>query len=285
MACVLRQALNTVRVATDDPAQQIEVMRRVAAHVAGASLDQTPAGLSQPVYRIVSEVTGVRDPYARLKAKTNAAALALLPDLEAMVCRAPDPLKAAVHLAVAGNIVDLGIGHPFDLEQDVADLMRQAFAIDAYGEFRRDLRRGASVLYLGDNAGEIVFDRVLVEQLRAAGAEVTFTVKSGPVINDATLADAEVAGLTGIARVIETGSDDIGVAWERVSPDFRQAFAQAEAILAKGHGNFETCCDRPGNLYFLLTAKCDRVAAELGVRRGDTVFQHRRNPGPEGRSC
>lgn len=271
---MFRQALNTARVATKDPRAHTEVLRRLAKILPTLNMNQAPAPLSKPVYDIVSEVTQIRDPYARSKKQTNRAALALLPKLEASVHHSKDPLKKAIHLAVAGNIIDLGIGHTFDLKKDVAKIMKQPFAIDHSTPFRKDLHRGRKLLYLADNCGEIVFDRVLVEQLLALGLDVTVVVKSGPIINDATREDAEFAGLTGLCPVIETGSNDIGVGWPNTSPQFRRHVRNADIILAKGHGNFETCIGKPGNYYFLLKAKCDIVAAELGVKMGDTVFKH-----------
>ena len=273
IACLFKQALNTIRVVTPDPVVWQEVLRRTEAHAQGASMDQTPAALSQHVYRIVSEVTGVADPYRELKRHTNESALRMLPDLERIVNESADPLKAAIHMAAAGNIVDLGIGEPFDLEQDIAKLMAQPFAIDDYARFRADIRPGAKLLYLGDNAGEIVFDRVLVEHLIAHGLNVTVSVKSGPVINDAIMEDARTAGIASLVPVIETGSNDIGVHWDHVSAEFRAAFEGADIVISKGQGNFETCSDRPENVYFLLKAKCEMVARELGVAFGDTVFK------------
>lgn len=274
LVCMLKQALNTARVATRDPAKQREVMNRVARLIPRISLRQTPAAMSQPLYGIVSDVTGIRDPFRAQKKETNRLALSLLPDLRRMVARAKDPLDAAVHVAVAGNIIDLGIGHVFDIEKDIARMMKQPFAVSALPAFRRELKHGRKVVYLGDNAGEIMFDRILVEQMLARGMDVTFTVKSAPIINDATLDDACEAGLMDLVRVITTGSGDIGVNWSRASREFKRACAAADLIVAKGHGNFETCVGRSGNYYFLLKAKCDVVAAELGVKLGDMVFKH-----------
>ena len=271
---MFRQALNTVRVATDDTGAHTEVLRRLSRRIPCMKMTRSPAELSKAVYDIIHDVTGVRDPYRIQKQETNQAALDLLPGLEATVRRSKDPLKASIHLAVAGNIIDLGIGHAFDLKKDVKRIMKQPFTIDDYADFRRELRPGRKLLYLGDNCGEIVFDRILVEQILAAGVAVTFVVKSGPIINDATLEDAEFAGLTRLCKVIETGSDDIGVGWANISPEFRRHARNADIILGKGHGNFETCAGRRGNYYFLLKAKCDIVAAELGVKTGSTVFKH-----------
>lgn len=274
LACMFRQALNTARAATPDPRAHTAILLRLARALSEVNMNRAPAAISKPVYDIVYDVTGVRDPYAPHKKETNEAALKLLPSLENTVRRSRDPLKTALHLAAAGNIIDLGIYHSFDLKKDILRIMKQPFTIDHDAAFRKELRPGRKLLYLGDNCGEIVFDRLLVEQLLTRGIQVTFVVKSGPIINDATMEDAEFAGLTRLCPVIETGSDDIGVGWPNTSATFRRHVRGADLILAKGHGNFETCVGKRGNYYFLLTAKCDIVAAELGVRNGDTVFKH-----------
>ena len=277
LVCAYRQALNTARIATSNPQRQLRVIEQLTDVLDGISLNQTPAALSQNVYRIVTKITRNRDPYAKIRRETNRTALRLLPELATRVRRAPDPLHHACLLAVAGNIIDLGIGHRFHLERDVKAILRRRFAIDASAEFKADLKPGRSVLYLGDNSGEIVFDRILIEHLLAAGLRVNVSVKSGPIINDAVMADARMAGLTRIVPVITTGSDDIGVHWDHVSTEFRQAFESADLIISKGHANFETCTGQPGNIYFLLKTKCPIVAAELGVKLGDLVFAHQRN--------
>jgi len=274
IVCMFRQALNTARLVSEDPGLHLEVLARVAETVPGIVMDRTPANLSQPVYEIVAELTGNRDPYAEQKRLNNDAALEVLPDVAAMVAAADDPLDAALHAAVAGNVIDLGIGHTFDIEKDVADMMHYDFAVNAIEDFRKDIGHGRKVLYLGDNAGEIVFDTLLVKEILKSGAEVVFTVKSGPIINDATMADAEAVGMTELAPVMETGAADIGVDFNNISDEFRAAFESADVIVAKGHGNFETCNDRTENIYFLLKAKCVMVADELGVGLGDIVFRH-----------
>jgi damage-control phosphatase, subfamily I len=271
---MFNQIGNTLRLVTDDPAVHMEAMRRLAEYVTTLSLDQTPAAVSQRAYAIVSELTGVADPYADNKALTNQAALDILPDIRRAVDTAGDPLDIALHAAVAGNIIDMGIGLHFDIERDVLAMLDRPFAINAIDDLRAELQPGVRIVYLGDNAGEIVFDTLLVEQLLRGGADVIFTVKSGPIINDATLADADFCGMTKLCRVIATGAADIGVNWDHVSDEFRDAVAGADLLIAKGHGNFETSNARPENFYFLLKAKCELVAAELGVTLGDIVFKH-----------
>ena len=273
LICLLKQAVNTVKIATQDKTLQREVINRTADVIRNADLGLSPAVISTEVYRIVSDVTGVEDPYKQQKEQTNREALGMLPDLQKMISDADDVLDAAIHLAVAGNIIDTGIGYKYDLKHDIYVIMQTPFAINDIESFKKELQPGRKILYLGDNSGEIVFDRVLIEQILTKGIDVTFAVKSGPIINDAMMEDAQTAGITEIVPVIETGSDDIGINFERVSEKFRRTFDNADFILAKGHGNYETCSELPYNIYFLLKAKCNVVAKELGVNEGDIVFK------------
>ena len=277
LACMFKQALNTVRQVTQDDAKHIEVLRRLAAYVAAVELDDSPAVLSQPVYRIVADVTGETDPFRDAKRAANTMALGMRPALRGKIRSSAAPLDTALHISAAGNVIDAGIGHDYDIERDMADLLATPFAINDIDAFEAELTPGTRLLFLGDNAGEIVFDVLLVELLRARGVDVTYVVKSGPIINDATMEDARAAGLPELVNVIETGSDDIGVHFGNASAAFREAFDRADIILGKGHGNFETCNTRPENLYFLLKAKCPMVAAALGVTMGNIVFKRSRS--------
>jgi hypothetical protein len=278
--CFVKQGLSAARLSTQDPAAQQRALDEVLRRIQGLSLESSPALLSQIVYAAVREVTGVADPFAEAKRRTNRLALELLPELRRRIAASPDPLHAAIKVALTGNVVDLGIGgHAFDLERDIAQGLDADLAVDDYPAFRAALKgrrtsarsAGPRLLYVCDNSGEIAFDRLLIERL-GARCEVTASVKSRPIINDATMEDAEAVGLPAVARVIETGSDDIGVNWERCSREFTEAFRAADLVLAKGQGNFETLDETPGEIFFLLKAKCPEVAAELGVSEGAQVF-------------
>jgi len=272
-ACIFKQAINTAKIASKDPKVHEKILRRLAEEVKNMSMTDTPAAVSQYVYEITQEVSGVYDPFADMKKETNQAALKLLPKLEKLVFSSRDPLKSAVQIAVAGNVIDLGINFELDLEKDVLAIAEQDFAIDHIEQFRAELTRGKSLLYLTDNSGEIVFDRVFVEELLNLGIDVTVAVKSGPIINDVTMEDAEFTGLTSITRVIETGSAHIGVNWEKSSEDFKKTFLESDIIISKGHGNFETLSHTDYNIYFLLKAKCQSVAKELGIKMGNIAFK------------
>jgi damage-control phosphatase, subfamily I len=274
LSCIFGQAIRTSKVASENPAEWEEVIRRLAGRVKEMDLDRdTPAAVSQHVYDIVTDVTGNADPYKSMKAETNRQAKDLLPTLEKLVFTSDDPLSSAVHMAVAGNVIDFGINPDLKVERDVLPIANQTFAIDDIDQFREDIRPGAKVLYIGDNSGEIIFDKVLVEELLELGTELTYAVKSAPIINDVTIEDAEFAGLTDIVSVIGTGSGHMGVNWDHASEEFKSCFSRADIIISKGHANFETLSEIEANIYFLLKTKCVCVARELGVTLGDIVFK------------
>jgi len=144
-------------------------------------------------------------------------------------------------------------------------VLEEALAVDDYEPFAAVLRRAQRVLYLADNAGEIVFDRVLIEALPAAA--VTAVVKSEPFINDATAVDASATGLEHVAAIMEIAP---GVTEPQA---FGQAWHEADAIIAKGQANYEALSAAGGPTFFLLIAKCDLVARHIGVKRGDVILQ------------
>ena len=269
----MKQAYNTAIRATDDQRKIVDILNAVADHVKTIDYNRTPADNSNAVYRISERVTGNHDPYRDEKKKYNDICLGMVPMLRRRIEYSIEPLHDAIKTAVLGNIIDLGIGMTIDLDRDVDEIYKNPLAVDDYIAFRTMLEEGRKkILYIGDNAGEIVFDRLFVEELYH-DHDVTFVVKSGPVINDATMEDAGYVDMTGIVRVIETGSNGIGVQWNKISDEFREAYESADIIISKGQGNFETLNERHGTIFFLLRAKCDFVAEALGVTYGDVVFK------------
>jgi damage-control phosphatase, subfamily I len=277
LVCMLKQGMNSARVATNDKTLQEKAFREVSALVEDMDLNMSPAYVSQPVYETVARITGNPDPFKDLKVQTNQEALKLVPQLREIIKKAPDPLYTAFHVSVAGNMIDMGIGHQYEMSEMVQKIIDTPFTIDCYKKFKKDLASAKSILFLSDNSGEIVFDRLLVEQLVPTKINIKYCVKSGPIINDAMMEDAKVAGIPELVEVIETGSNDIGVNFEKSSQAFLDEFNSADIIIAKGHGNFETCCDLPNNIYFILKAKCIVVANQLGVEEGSIVFANYEN--------
>jgi len=268
LPCLFRQTLDAVRRVSDDPALYERVVREVAGWVCTADLRLPPPVMAQRMHRFLREVTGIADPYANAKTRDNALALSLLPELREQLAVSPDPLLLAVRLAIAGNLIDLGSKHDL-CEEEILRSIRQVLEEPFSGDvetFRQAAENAEDILYLADNAGEIVLDRLLVEAL--GPARVTVAVRGAPVINDATIDDARAAGMHEIVRVISNGSDAPGTVLEECDAGFRERFAQADLVISKGQGNFETLSAAPRDICFLLKVKCPVVASNVGLPLG-----------------
>ncbi len=248
----------------------MEAVRRAAeALLDRFSLALTPAEVSTYALWAAYEALGCSDPFEEEKRHYNQLALGMYPRLKGMV---RGRLSAAVKVAAAGNIIDLGILDSVDIEGTIKEIFAEGFAIDHLDAFLERLDRAERILYLADNAGEIVFDRVLVEELRRHGKRVIFAVKEAPILNDATLEDALAVGIGEVAEVVSTGSGQVGTNLSDCSPEFLKEFKAADLIISKGQGNFETLSEVEGPIFFILKAKCSEVATELRVKQGETVF-------------
>ncbi len=275
--CVFKQSLATIRHITRDDQIIERVMRKIAGAYSKKSLQTTPAYYSQTAYDIISKETGVEDPFLDEKKKFNELVISMIPDCYVELEKSNDTLTTGAHLAVAGNIIDLGIGGELDIHGTLSSALKIPFAINHIERLREDLAKYSSLFYIGDNAGEIVFDRLFIEILKKLypHLNIVFSVKSKPIINDATMDDALAVGMTEVCKVIETGGNYIGAPLDKVGKIFLKEYNSAEIIIAKGHGNFETLNEETEkNIYFILKAKCEMVANELGVSIGDSVLKH-----------
>lgn len=257
---------------SDDPSVHERIVREVLRWTAGMDMKTPPPVLGQRIHRRLKEISGNEDPYRTVKAQSNRMALTLLPDLQSSIARVPEPRVLAIRLALAGNVIDMGVSSSISAA-DVQAAVDQAMTEPLAGpleQFQRAAAEADDILYLADNAGEIVFDRLLIEQL---GPErVTLAVRGAPVINDATIEDVKAAGLDGLVDVIENGSDAPGTLLHDCSDGFRQRFESADLIIAKGQGNFETLSNEKRNIFFLFKAKCKVIAAHVGLPVGTHVL-------------
>ncbi len=277
----MRQALDAARMATDDPAVQREVLDRVAKLLPAVPSDSTPIDMGQLIHRLVREVTGIADPYEEVKKESNDLGLNLYPTLKSQVEGSEDPLLTALKIAGAGNIIDFGPKLTMDpsrsLDQIVNDSLTQAlqepFDSVHYRAFKEKLTEVKEILYLGDNTGEIVCDKILIEELVRRGKEITFVTRGEPTINDATLTNARYVGLDKVATVITNGSDAPGTRLEDCAQKFVAAFQSARLIISKGQGNFEGLSDVPGPIFFLFKVKCPVIAREAGAEIGAVVLR------------
>ncbi len=264
--CLLRQIRYAAGLATADPQLAKLVVARASGLVSSLDPEISPPENAVAIYETINRVSGNRDPFAALKQTSTKAAAALRPELEQRVMAAADPLLAAIKLAVAGNIIDYGSHHDFDIRATISNCLDQGLARDDYHEFRHDLDRlpeGGTILYLGDNCGELIFDGMVIRMLADMGQRVVLALKEKPIINDALVSNGRECGLDEYCEIISNGTNCPGTPLGNCSPEFQRVFRTADLIVSKGQGNFETLSDTPGPIYFLLTVKCPVVARHL----------------------
>jgi len=270
--CFLRQTIIALRLGTKDELLQERVLKSILPEIQITDISMPPAYTTTFIHRKIRQLLG-KDPFRELKHEYNKIALGLYPSLKTMVRESQDPLWTATRLAIAGNVIDSGIFTSVDIEGTIRKAINNPLAVDEFDIFKKAISDTDTILYLADNAGEIVFDRILIETLISAGKKVTVVVKGSPVINDATLDDALESGLTGICEVVDNGSDAVGTIFPWTSSVFQELFRNAELIVSKGQGNFETLTGIQKNIFFLFQSKCDVVSKELGLSNDSMLLK------------
>lgn len=276
LVCIVRGSLDAARLATPDTDLQEKIVKRVLQKLCGTDMQIPPPVMALEIQRAVREETGVEDPYADLKKQYNDFALSLYPALEKRVERGP--FETAVRICIAGNIIDFGT-HTTIEQRTVTQTIENALTMEMNGDaaaLEKACRKADRILWLADNTGEIVLDRLLLSRLDLS--KVVVAVRGGPTQNDATMEDAVYTGLTEMVRVIDTGAAIPGVVLDLCSEPFKKAYHNADLIIAKGQGNFETLDMDDERIFFLFKAKCPVVAQHAGCHLGDVVIRQGGNP-------
>ena len=280
--CFFKQALEASRVAGACQKTQKEIFDRLSENLSRISLSSSPPEMGRIIYGLVREITSQNDPYKKIKDKSNKLALKLYDRLKHKVSRSDDRLLTAVELAIAGNIIDYGVKNSLDvnkelnkiLNEEKKTLKKEDSTIFKFRHFKEALSKTGNILYLADNAGETVFDRLLIEEIKRIdrNKKVTYAVKEKPIINDALVEDAYICGIDKIAKVISCGSDAPGTVLSLCSKDFLKVYKEADMIISKGQGNFEALSQEKRPIFFLFMAKCPVVAKDVGCNLGDVIL-------------
>ena len=276
--CFLKQALEAARIAGADEKTQKKILNRVLKEIARFPLTASPPEMGQIIYRLVREISGKDDPFKEIKKKSNRLALNLYPKLKQKLRKSKNKLLTAVELAIAGNVIDYGVKNSLNIEKEIEKILSENFSkinkgIFAFGEFISDLEKASSVFYLGDNAGEIVFDKLLIEELKKLNKRITFVVREHPVINDVLVQDAYDCGIDKYADILSNGSDAPGTILKFCSTEFCNLYKNAEMVVSKGQGNFEALSAEKKTIYFLFKVKCSVLAKDIGCKLGSMVLK------------
>jgi len=273
IVCHIRQSLDVCRFVNAEEAKRQKVLQRVMEILVEREA-YDPGEIGFIIRNEVKRILDLRDPYQVIKDESIRQALALYPRLKELVREADDPLRRAVEIALAGNVIDVGPSGTYDMEgavQEVLGAEKHHFDWDA---FREELEKAEYVLMLGDNAGETVFDRVLIEEIRKP---VKYTVKSEPVLNDAVLADALASGLEDATEIVENGSPMSGTVLSRCSDAFLRLYADAPMVISKGQANFESLAGESRRIFFLFKVKCDLLARTYSLPLNEYVLLDNRD--------
>lgn len=280
IACSINQAMRTARLAGGDQDTQMKALKRAVEALAEADFSTPPAVLATRAILASAEVYDQDDPYREEKRRTTEEALRLYrqmkPRVDAeMASMGPvSRISYASKLAAAGNIIDFGIGKPFDIEATLKETLENGFAVDHSEELYKALEASDSFLLISDNAGEIVFDRFILDEALRMGKRVVVSVRSRGILNDAVREDAVMAGITDPVEIIETGTGSLGLMLDETSKEFRDEFERAGVVLSKGQANYETLNDVMRSMFYILRIKCHVIGDGMGLPNGVSVLMY-----------
>jgi len=274
--CFIRQTVDAGRHTSLDDKQQESLVRLILQEIIDMQFTDPPPVMAAKIHALIREFSNTQDPYSEIKERSNNYALELFPMLKQEVRSSPEPFITALRFSLAGNVIDFGAASTVRDEtirrtlQNAREAHLPQHEINA---LKRAVEKAESILYIGDNAGEIVFDRLLIEEMPAD--RVTFAVRGHPVINDVTIADAHRSGIASIASIIDSGSSAPGILLSECSKAFQQTFHDADLIIAKGQGNYESLSEADATITFLLMAKCPVIAGDIGCDVGSFVSKNK----------
>ncbi len=272
--CIARGALDAACLATDNEADQLKIVRMVLKELSGLDSDCPPPLMARFIQQTVETVTGVADPYGPLKDKYNAMAMDLYPWLKSLKDASSSRFDTSARLAVAGNIIDFGTASAVGRDR-VMETITHALEAEVHGSIKalaRAVKKAENILWLADNAGEIVFDKLMLEEMDCT--KIIYAVRGGPVQNDVTMSDARDVGVTDMVQVIDSGTAIPGTLLDQCSGAFVEVFKRADLIISKGQGNFETLDHTDERIFFLFKAKCPVVARLGNCDMGDVVVRN-----------
>lgn len=273
LPCLLRQALEAAKMATKDEKIHEKVMQDTISILNNFEKYPNSPMLAKKVHDSVKKYTGLNDPYKKIKEKDIKTAKKLYPQLVDFFNKNDKSLKSALKISSTGNIIDSAIYFNIDIENGLNDQLQKDFSIFDIDIFNEKLKNAKTLLIIGDNSGETVFDKILTQKLK--DLKIYYAVRNEPIINDATIYEAEISGLNEYATVISSGSSCPGTVLEDCNKEFLDIYNNADIIISKGQGNFESLSNAKRDIFFLLKAKCQMVADELNTTLNSFVFKYK----------
>lgn len=275
-SCMLRQSREAIEHATDDHEKRMDVTLKVLEHMHHNFVKNNQSNKTgTDLHHMIMDATGNHDPYGSLREEGNRVALKLVPMAQKLL-EEDDSLENYCRIAVAGNVIDFGaMEEGTDMESLIKKQIKVAPVLNDVDKLGKSLEKADKILYLADNGGEIVFDKLLIEKIKKDyDVDIYLALKDGPILNDALIPDAEKLGLGEYANIISTGASSVGIVEEYLSGEFRELMDSVDLIISKGMGNFEGLTEMTLStpVFFLFTTKCNVISRNIGVPVGSPVI-------------
>ena len=263
--CYVRQVIDSVKMVSDDDKLLECILRKALIAASEFNFDGVGLLTQARIQRSVKSLMPDSDPYFNIKKKFNSICLLLEKKLKKIIKESTDPFETSLRIALAGNIIDFGPRKDLsksDILSSIEEAMNQHLDTSNISGLRLNIENSNKILYIGDNSGEIVFDKIFIENLPKE--KITFVVRGGPALNDSTMEDAEMVGMTEMIKVITTGLDMPAAILPLCSEEFLKEYEESDLIIAKGQGNYEALSDEDKNIFFLLKVKCPVIVDSFG---------------------
>jgi len=269
--CIVNSFTNLLKNELFADAEKEKVMRKLLEYLSETDYKQSPPVLGKEMHRMIREMINNPDPYKEVKDKFNNLMMDRFSEFEKIVSNSQDPFDTAMRLAIAGNVIDFGPQNRLDINETINKVINSKLAIDDSLELKKELKDTNSLIYIGDNCGEIVLDKLFLKTIDLPN--MYYVVRGSPVLNDATLEDAKLVGIDKIAKVITTGDNAPGAVWDLTSEEFKKVFYDADVIISKGQGNLEGILGVNKTIFFLLVTKCDLISKLIDTKTGEFVVR------------
>ena len=275
--CFIKQSLEASRMATDDEKIQTKVLQEVMKHLQNVSFTDSPPKLSREVHKIIREITGIKDPYKKVKEKSNEISKKNYFYLKKIVNESNDHLLMAIKLSIVGNVIDFGTTNRFNVNTMINKAIKEEFDASSYLHFKNTLEQSKTILFLADNAGEIFYDKILIEEIAKKNKDITYVVKTNPIINDSLVEDAKFAGIDKLAKLAEWDFgqklSSPGIVLSYASEKFLKIFKSSDMVISKGQGNYEGLSNANRDVFFMLVVKCPLVARDICEKVGKLILK------------
>lgn len=266
----LQKRITKFQIAAED---QTQLASQIKSYILNIDYQKSSSPeITRNILNALSLVSEVADPYKMEKDDGNREILNRYAEFQQLVKTSVDSFDTALRLAVAGNIIDFGPTHKFDVNGTIKTVLSHDFAIDHSQQLKAEIKKAKTILYLGDNCGEVILDKLFLETINHSN--VYFAVRDKPVLNDVTKIEAFEVGINKVAKIVSNGDDAPSTLLHRVSPEFLDIYNSADLIISKGMGNFEGLMDETDpRLFFLLMIKCQVIGRILDTQKGEFVVK------------